>query len=49
MKIHPAAAELFQADRQTGADGSAVLAKLIAAFRIFAKAPKRLTHVHRKV
>jgi hypothetical protein len=34
MKIRPVGAELFNADKQTG------MAKLIAAFRNFANAPK---------
>ena len=37
MQIHPVVAELFHAVRQTG---QLDMAKLIVAFRSFAKAPK---------
>jgi hypothetical protein len=41
MKIRPAEAELFHADRQT--DGQMDMTELIIAFRNFASAPKKGT------
>jgi len=43
MKIRPAGAELFHADRQT--DGQTDTAKLTVAFRYFVNAPKKASHI----
>ena len=40
-KIHPVGAKLFHEDRQAGRQAD--MAKLILAFRNFAKAPKKCT------